>query len=127
MNQVLLARLDKDYVTQVENGSNFRLTGNAPYQQAVENLQEDVEAWSAQLGVNLQLNSELEVVEETVAGSAKLTRRYTCLYATVDDNDYAWMAMNLGNIQPSTGLTFTDHRGWCFRWTQSGTHAVRGH
>jgi hypothetical protein len=124
MNQLLLARLDKDYITQVENGSNFRLSGATPYQQAVENILEDVELWSAQLGVKVQLNTELEVVEDDEFNGVKLTRRYTCLYATVDDNDYAWMVMNLGKIEPSTGLVNTEDRGWCFRWSNSqrGSH-----
>lgn len=119
MKQILLAKLYKDYISLVENSSDFRLSGNTPYQQAVQNLEEDAELWSAQLGVSIKLESRREPEEESYdldGKTVKSTRYNTCLYALVEDDDFAWMTLNLGTINPSSRLTSTEQRGWCFAW-----------
>jgi len=68
--------------------------------------------------VNLQLDTRAEVFEEESFG-VDIKRTHTCLYAVATEDDYAWMMMNLGKIQPSTEIGHTVDRGWCFLWHNS--------
>jgi hypothetical protein len=115
MTKLLLVDLDKDYIRRVENDSDFKLKHDL-FQEAVSNLQQDINYWTESSGIDLGLETVNEVEVEKVH-QATLTKTYTRVYAKMDsDNDLAWINLSLGNLKPSTSLIRTELRGWQFEW-----------
>lgn len=114
--KILLVDLDKDYIRRTENSADFRLKHDL-FQEALENLHDDVQAWGAGSGIELTLETVNEVEQETVS-SGVFTRTHTRVYAqTEKDDDLAWINLSLGQIKPATKLSHGQIRGWQFDWS----------
>ena len=115
MNRLLLVDLDKDYIRQVENGSDFRLKHDL-FQEAVSNLQHDIKYWTESSGIDLDLEVVNEIEVEKVH-QATLTKTYTRIYAKLgSDDDLAWINLSLGKLKPAKRMLNGQNRGWQFDW-----------
>lgn len=115
MTKLLLVDLDKDYIRRTENGSDFKLKHDL-FQEAVENLQEDIKYWTISSGISLELETvnESEVEHKEIA---TITRIHTRIYAKLEsDDDLAWINLSLGKLEPAQKLTHGPARGWQFDW-----------
>jgi hypothetical protein len=116
MAKILLVDLDKDYIRRTENGADFRLKHDL-FQEAVENLKQDIKYWKDTSGINVDLETvnELEVKELTTG--QKLSRTHTRVYGvTESEDDIAWINLSLGNLKPANKLAHGQTRGWQFDW-----------
>ena len=114
MSKLLLVDLDKDYIRRVENSADFRLKHDL-FQEAVDNLKQDIKYWTASSGINLEIEAINETVEEIQ--EAKVTRVHTRVYAKLDsEDDLAWINLSLGKIEPARKLAHGEMRGWQFDW-----------
>jgi len=114
--KLLLVDLDKDYIRRVENSADFRLKHDL-FQEAVENLKQDIKYWTESSGINMDLETvnELEVKELTTG--QKLSRTHTRVYGvTESEDDIAWINLSLGNLKPANKLAHGANRGWQFDW-----------
>jgi hypothetical protein len=115
MTKLLLVDLDKDYIRRVENDSDFKLKHDL-FQEAVSNLQQDINYWTESSGIDLGLETVNEVEVEKVH-QATLTKTYTRIYAKLgSDDDLAWINLSIGNIKPARKLAHGANRGWQFDW-----------
>ena len=114
--KLLLVDLDKDYIRRVENGADFRLKHDL-FQEAVNNLKQDIKYWTASSGINLDIEAVNETVEEIREGT--ISRIHTRVYAKLDsDDDLAWFNLSLGKIKPAKRLAHGQMRGWQFDWSK---------
>jgi hypothetical protein len=115
MTKLLLVDLDKDYIRRVENGADFKLKHDL-FQEAVGNLQQDIEYWSDSSGINLELETINETEVERVH-QGTLTKTHTRVYAKLNsDDDLAWISLSLGKLNPARKLLHGPARGWQFDW-----------
>lgn len=112
--KLLLVDLDKDYIRRVENSSEFKLNHDL-FQEAVNNLKQDIKYWTASSGINLEIEAINETVEEIREGT--ITRIHTRVYAKLDsEDDLAWINLSIGKIEPAKRLAHGEMRGWQFDW-----------
>jgi hypothetical protein len=105
MSNILLVDLDKDYIRR----SEIRHTRDL-FAESVDNLNNDMLAWSADSGIQLKLN----VVNE-IDSQGAVSRTCTRVYAEAEYNhDLSWIMLSLGKIKPATKMTYGEHRGWQF-------------
>lgn len=118
MAKILLVDLDKDYIRRVENGSDFRLNHDL-FQEAVENLKQDIKYWTNTSGINLEIEAVNETEVEHVQ-QGTLTKTHTRVYAKLDsEHDLAWLNLSVGKIKPACKLAHGEIRGWQFDWERN--------
>jgi hypothetical protein len=116
MTKLLLADLDKDYIRRMENDSDFKLKHDL-FQEAVDNLQQDIKYWTEFSGINMDLETVNELEVEELKTGQKLSRTHTRVYGVAEsDDDLAWISLSLGNIKPAVKLLHGPARGWQFDW-----------
>ena len=114
--KLLLVDLDKDYIRRVENGADFRLKHDL-FQEAVDNLKQDIKYWTESSGINMDLETVNELEVEELTTGQKLSRTHTRVYGvTESEDDLAWISLSLGNIKPAVKLLRGETRGWQFDW-----------
>ncbi len=114
--KLLLVDLDKDYIRRVENSSDFRLNHDL-FQEAVDNLRQDIKYWTDTSGINLELETVNETEVENI-NNATLTKIHTRVYAKLNsDDDLAWINLSLGKLKPAKKLIHGPARGWQFNWS----------
>lgn len=126
MKKVLLVDLDKDYIRRTENTSEFRLNADL-FVEALDNLRSDINRWTADSGIKVDLHfvNEVETEEhnymiagKSSSGPAIISRTHTRVYGILEsDDDLAWLTMCLGDIKPATKLSKGEYRGWQFKWS----------
>lgn len=116
MTKILLVDLDKDYIRATERNSQFKLNHDL-FQEAVENLQQDIKYWSEESGIELGLETVNETTVEENSNGHTLSRTRTRVYGIPgSENDLAWIGLSLGSVEPARKLTYGKYRGWQFDW-----------
>lgn len=120
--KLLLVDLDKDYIKRVESGSEFKLDHDL-FQEAVNNLKQDIKYWTDTSGITLELETTAETVETVLKYQERevpLTKVHSRVYAKLaSEDDLAWINLSIGNIKPAKRLAHGQTRGWQFDWGRS--------
>lgn len=85
------------------------------FNQAFENLNEEVSLWSAEHGVDINLRKRHVVEEQQHKDLGFISKRKrTQVFAEIDEKEMVWIRLIVGDFEPSEVFVYDDSRGWCF-------------
>lgn len=105
MKRVLLVNLDKQIELDNPDSTLTKL-----FNQHVESMRIDIEAWSADSGIQVNLVVE-NVPDPNYSGISYATRNVTLVYAEMSENDHAWFQFKMRGLKPARAM---GTQGFCW-------------